>query len=403
MSDEMLPEKSSRAMPLTGVSVELVSRCAWTLFNFRRSLASTLTSQGANVRAVGDGRDGFASRLRDSAIAFDHVNISRRGMSPLADVWLLVRFLFMFRAKRPHIVHCFTIKPAIYGTLAAWLARVPVRVVTITGLGHTFTSAPRWLRAAVEIMYRTALSVAHVVQFQNAEDRELFVRRHLVARHKTMIVPGSGINLQRFVPVPLPSIEQGRPVRFLMIARLIREKGVSEYIEAARRVREDGGEVEFALLGGEDPRNPSGYSAQELEQIRSSRVVKWLGETDDVRPHIEAADVVVLPSYREGLPRVLVEAAAMGRPALACDAPGCRDAVLDGVTGYLVPPRDAGGLAAAMRKFAADPDRLATMGAAARTRAVALYDEGNVIGPTLEQYRRLLAENMNDADTAAPT
>jgi glycosyltransferase involved in cell wall biosynthesis len=383
---------------MRGISVAVVSRCAWTLVTFRRGLLQSLLAAGAQPLAVGDGRDGCAPRLRDSGIAFQHVDVARRGLSPLQDLALLLRLARLFRQHRPDVVHCFTIKPAIYGTFAAALAGVPARVVTITGLGHAFTSAPAWLTAIVSALYRAALSLAHVVQFQNAEDRDLFVRKRIVDAAKTRLVAGSGVDIRAFAPQPLPA-GAGRSMHFLMIARLIREKGVLEFIEAAQQLRQLYPDVRFSLLGGMDARNPSGFTGAQLQAIQSSQVVRWLGETHDVRPSLSDADVVVLPSYREGLPRALLEAAAMGRPAVASDVPGCRQAVVDGVTGYLVPARDVQSLAAAMRRLIDNPHEVATMGAAARARVTAHFDESTVVQATLDEYRRLLAARPGNAET----
>lgn len=387
---------------MRGISVAVVSRCAWTLLNFRQALLRSITTAGAQALAVGDGRDGCAQRLSASGIAFQHVDVSWRGLSPLQDLALLARLVLLFRRTRPHVVHCFTIKPAIYGTTAAALAGVPIRLVTITGLGHTFTSAPAWLTAIVATLYRAALSLAHVVQFQNEEDRDLFVSRRLVRPEKAQLVAGSGVDTRKFSVVPLP-ISSGRPMHFLMIARLIREKGVHEFIAAARELKQQYPHVRFSLLGGIDTRNPSGFSNEELQALKASPVVEWLGETDDVRAHLSDADVAVLPSYREGLPRTLLEAAAMGRPAVSCDVPGCRQVVVHGVTGYLAPAKDAPGLAAAMRRLIDNPHEVATMGAAARARVVAHFEENAVVESTLDQYRRLLAEKAGNADTTPVT
>lgn len=387
---------------MRGTSVVVVSRCAWTLVTFRRGLLRALIGAGAQTLAVGDGRDGCAPRLAASGIQFRHVDVSWRGLSPLQDVALCVRLTWLLRQQRPDVVHCFTIKPAIYGTLAAALAGVPARVVTITGLGHAFTSAPAWLSAIVAALYRVALSLAHVVQFQNEEDRELFVRRRLVRAERTRLVAGSGVDTRAFTVQPLPTLA-GPPMHFLMIARLIREKGVLEFVEAARHLKQLYPQVRFSLLGGLDARNPSGLDREQLRAIQSSAAVRWLGETDDVRPHLSGADVAVLPSYREGLPRALLEAAAMGRPAVASDVPGCRQVVVEGVTGYLVPPRDVASLAGAMQRLIDNPCEVATMGAAARARIAALFDESTVVQSTLDEYRRVLAEKAGNADTTPAT
>lgn len=385
--------------PLAHRKVIVVSRCAWTLFNFRLSLIRSIDAEHARVIAFGAGGDGYEEKLREQGVEFRAIPIAPRGLSPLADLLLLVRLTREFRRERPDVVHCFTIKPAIYGTLAAWLCGVPVRVVTVTGLGHAFTSAGKWLARLVRGLYRAALAHAHRVYFQNSEDQELFARAGLVSRAKARLVAGSGIDVQKFAPVPLPS-ERGVPPRFLMISRLIREKGVVEFAQAAALVRRRYPQVEFALLGGKDPRNPTALTDAELSEVQLAGV-RWLGETQDVREYIAQADVVVLPSYREGLPRSLLEAGAMARPVVATDTVGCRDVVVDGTTGYLVPVMDAVALADAMFRLIENREQAAMMGVAARARVVAYFDEQLVLQPTLKDYADLLGKRVTDAGTTA--
>jgi glycosyltransferase involved in cell wall biosynthesis len=381
--------------------VLIVSRCAWTLFNFRLPLMRALLQAGARVIALGAGGDGYEPRLRAAGIDYRPIPVARRSLNPLADLALLLSLVAVIRRERPSVVHCFTIKPAIFGTIAARWCGMPARVVTITGLGYAFTSAGRLLNRAVSSLYRMALAGAHLVYFQNQEDRDSFVNRKLVGESKAELTVGTGVDVRRFAAASLPiELRPGAP-RFLMIARLIREKGVCEFLEAAAAVKRRYSDVEFSLLGGEDPRNPSALDAAQMQDLRSSRAVRWLGETDDVRSYIAAADAVVLPSYREGLPRVLIEAGSMGRAAVATDVVGCRDVVVHGVTGLLVPPMDAAALADALSRLVEHPHELVAMGAAARARVVANFDEQGVIATLLAAYRRLLAARGTNADTPA--
>lgn len=388
-----MPVMKSGCESLKRRRVAILSRCAWTLFNFRTSLIKATAQCGAEVIALGAGDDGFDVHLRNAGIDFRSLPVSRRGLDPAADISLFFKLIYEMRRVRPAIVHCFTIKPAIYGILAAWMCRVPVRVATITGLGHAFTTADGWLNKIVSVLYRVALSRAHLVYFQNAEDRELFIAKRLVDAEKTVVVAGSGIDVNRFSPAPLPVRTQGGLPRFLMVARLIREKGVIEFLEAAARVKGLYPEAEFWLLGSHDTRNPSALSEAEMQSLKGSSVVRWMGETADVRSIIAAADVVVLPSYREGLPRALIEAGAMGRPCIASDAAGCRDAVVHGVTGYLVPVKDPVALAETMLRFIERPDDIPKMGAAARACVLERFDEAIVIDSTLKAYERLLVQS----------
>lgn len=376
---------------LGGVRLHVVSRCARTLYNFRLSLLQEAARAKAVVRAVGDGGDGFDRRLLDRGVNFQHVPVSLRGVDPWADLSLLLALWRRFRHDRPQIVHSFTIKPAIFATLAATLAGVPIRIVTITGLGHAFTTAGPLVRNIVWLLYRIALARAHVVFFQNPDDRELFLRLRLVKPERARLIAGSGIDLDAFSPRELPILSSRGP-RFLMIGRLLREKGVSEYMAAAGQIKERYPDASFALVGGADPRNPSALPESEIEQIRTSQAVHWLGEVLDVRPFIGEADVVVLPSYREGLPRSLLEGAAMGRALIATDVPGCRELIVEGETGFLARAADVPSLAAAMARFCENPASIPVMGRAAREFVSARYDLAQVNAATLAAYATQLQQ-----------
>lgn len=364
----------------------IASRCAWTLHNFRRNLIARVSGDGTPVVALGVELDGFGAKLRAQGVDFRPVPVPMRGVDPLGDARLLWAFYRRFRRLKPRVAHMFTIKPVVYGTLAAAFAGVPVRICTVTGLGHAFTEAGWAVRTLAETLYRVALAQAHLVFFQNAEDRALFVSRGLVAAEKTQVVSGSGVDLARFRPAPLRPGLGERPVRFLMLSRLLREKGVLEFVAAAERLAAEGANAEFRLVGALDTRNPTGLDPADLRRLQRSPVV-WSGAVEDVREELEAADVVVLPSYREGTPRALLEAMAVGRPIVTTDAPGCRDLVQPGVNGFMAPPQDAEGLAEALRRALAAPGAFAAMGRAGRAFVEANYDEAAVIERTLRAYR----------------
>lgn len=362
---------------------------------FRRSLALAAAKSGAEVVAVGAGGDGFEPRLRAAGVNFHAAPISFRAVAPLSDLRLLAHLTRLFRRTKTDVCHAFTVKPAIFATLAAAMSGVPVRIVTVTGLGYSFTSAHRPLRWVVQAMYRMALRFAHRVYFQNASDRDLFVARRVVAESKSELIAGSGVDLERFQSVPLPSLEVRAPV-FLLIARLLKDKGVVEFQAAASRVRAKYPAVRCILLGGEDRRNPSALDNDQTAALRASPDVELLGEVDDVRPIIAQADVVVLPSYREGLPRSLLEGGAMGRALIATDVPGCRDVVTHDVTGLIVRVADAASLADAMERLVNDPQLIRRLGAQARVDIAARFDENKVISNTLETYRRLMSIHARD-------
>ncbi len=338
--------------------------------------------------AVGDGSDNFSARLLNAGIEFVPVSVSRKGIAPIGDAVLCVSLIRLFRRLRPALVHSFTIKPAIYATFAAAMTGVPSRVVTITGLGYAFTSASRPVRLLVKWLYSLALRYATIVFFQNSEDRSLFVAEGLVHPHQARLIAGSGVDISKFSPVALPMRSKGRPT-FLMISRLLVDKGVLDFVAAAELVHRSYPSVEFTLVGPLDSRNPSSLGFEQVNRIVNGAHVNWVGEAEEVTPWLAHADVVVLPSYREGVPRVLLEASAMGRAVIATDVVGCRDAVLDGETGILVPVRDPLRLAEAMISLIEHPAKIEQMGKAGRRLIEDRFDERAIIQTTIACYREL--------------
>lgn len=368
----------------------LVSRCAWTLYNFRRGQMAALKADGVTVLGAGAGGDGFEPSIEALGIPFVPLPVDKRALNPLADLKLVWRLYRWYRQERPDIVHHFTIKPVIYGSIAARLAGVPRVVNTVTGLGFVFSEGAKpWLRRLVEAQYRVALSKVHFTFFQNNEDRDLFLKQGLVAPEKTGLLPGSGVDTQHFLP---PSTDaEPQSVTFLMVARLLRDKGVYEFVEAARRVRAQAPNARFQLLGGRDERNPRVVPKEDLDLWQQEGVIEWLGEAKDVRGAMGAADVVVLPSfYREGTPRSLLEAAAMGRPLITTDSIGCREAVEEGVTGLLVPVKSVEALASAMLRLYDDPACRQRMGEAGRAKMLREFDERLVIQKIKQVYAKEL-------------
>jgi glycosyltransferase involved in cell wall biosynthesis len=286
------------------------------------------------------------------------------------------------------VVHHFTIKPVIYGSIAAWIAGVPRIINTITGLGFVFTDNRPLLRRIVESLYSVALRRTSLTFFQNPEDRKLFVDKRLVAAEKTSIVPGSGVDAAHFVVsnVMRGHDDSGRRIVFLMMSRLLKDKGILEFIQAARIVKSAFPEASFRLLGERDQRNPSAVTAEDIERWCREGVVEWLGKVADVRPYIDDADVIVLPSYREGTPRSLLEGAAMGKALIATDIAGCRQVIEHGLNGLLVPVRDVRSLADAMVALIRDQGLRERMGKAGRERVEREFDERIVIRKTLAAY-----------------
>jgi glycosyltransferase involved in cell wall biosynthesis len=365
------------------------SRCAWDLINYRSGQIQAIRNCGQEVICAA-AADGYEKLLDGMGARFIALPVPVRSINPVADLRLMWRFYQLYRREQPDVVHHFTTKPIIYGGIAARFAKVPCVVNTITGLGYSFSDcAPRMLRRVVELQYRAALSTAHTTFFQNEDDRTLFTDGGLVHRDRTRLLPGSGVNTQHFSPRQPTSDKRGdQPVVFLMMGRLLKDKGVYEFVEAARRVRLAYPGTRFQLLGRRDETNPSVVPLADLQTWQDSGEVEYLGVTDDVRDSVSGADVIVLPSYyREGTPRSLLEGAAMGKPIITTDAVGCREVVDQGVNGLLVRVKDAAALAEAMICMLEDEECRHKMGLAGREKIVREFDEQIVIQRCLAAYR----------------
>jgi glycosyltransferase involved in cell wall biosynthesis len=290
----------------------------------------------------------------------------------------------IFRTERPDAIFSYTIMNNIFGALAARTLGIPF-IPNVTGLGTAFLSGG-FLQRIAEGLYRRAFRNLGVIFFQNEDDRDLFLERKLVTKLQARLLPGSGIDLTHFAATDYPT-DSDAPV-FLMIARLLRDKGVLEYVEAARKVKSEHPSTHFQLLGAVDAANRTAIDAATVTSWEEEGTIEYLGTADDVRPHIAAAHCVVLPSYREGAPRTLIEAASMARPLIATDVPGCRSVVDDGVTGYLCEVRDGDDLAKSMEAFLALPrPEKAQMGLAGRAKMATSFDQAIVV----EAYRNALS------------
>lgn len=371
----------------------LFANTDWYLYNFRRSLALALRDAGHEVLLLSpDGA--YGARLQELGLHWEPVPMDRRSLNPLREVALLWHLWRLFRRERPALVHGFTIKCAVYGSLAARLAGVPGRVSAVTGLGYVFTSddaKARWLRPLVRGLMRLALGGkgARLI-LQNPDDVALFESARLVDPQDIRLIPGSGVDCVRFAPrSDADAIAPDRPLRVLLPARLLWDKGLAEFVEAARRLRAQGRALEFLLAGTPDPGNPAAVPEATVQGWVGEGVLQWLGHVEDMPALFRSVDMVVLPSYREGLPKGLIEAAACGLPLVTTDVPGCREVVTDGENGLLVPVRDAGALAAAIARLQDDPGLARRLGEAARQRALDEFDERIVIDRTVAVYREV--------------
>ena len=366
------------------MTVVLVASLAESVSNFRAPLVRELVARGIRVIAVApDLDDKSRAAIRALGAESALVPFARTGMNPFADargIFALYRF---FRQHRPQAVLAYTAKPVNYGLLAARFAGVPVRAAMITGLGYAFTEGQeprrRVARFAAGALYRCSLPQATSLIFQNPDDVALFRSVGILRGSSPVnLVNGSGVECGHYASTALPGVPH-----FLMVARLLKDKGVREYAEAARQLRRAVPHAITSLAGWIDS-SPDAVTQAELSAWQADGL-NFLGRLSDVRPAISQASVVVLPSYREGTPRSVLEGMAMGRAIITTDAPGCRETVVHGVNGLLVPPRDAGALARAMTELAGDPARVAAMGRESRRIAEEKYDAKAVALDTLRK------------------
>lgn len=362
-------------------TVVISANSVWNIVNFRKPLIEALVAAGWQVVALAP-NDGSASAIADLGAEFVPIRIDSSGTSPFRDARLFADYLAILRRLRPRAFLGFTAKPNIYGSLAARLLGVRT-INNISGLGTAFMSEGA-LNRLVSRLYRLSLAKSARVFFQNADDLELFVTKGLVRPSQAERIPGSGIDLNRFHPSGAVRPEN-RPFRFLFVGRLLRDKGLVEYAEAARMLRPRWPHVEFAILGFAGSDNRSAVPIGELERWRADGIATLLGETEDVRPYLEDSDCVVLPSYREGLPRSLLEAAAMAVPMIATDVPGCRDVVTNRKNGFLCEARSAESLASAMEDMLGLlPAERSAMGRRGRAKVEREFDQALVVKAYLE-------------------
>ena len=356
----------------------LVAGFSDSLIGFRKPLIIALFNKGLEVHVAAPellANQTVILELTALGVVAHDISMQRTGMNPLADLRALLALWQLMRQIKPRYVLGYTIKPVIYGTLAAWLARVPQRFALITGLGFAFMGEEdnqrSRVRAVVQGLYRTALRHCHTVFFQNPDDEALFRQLKIVsAQANTCVVNGSGVDVAQFDVAPFS--QQAAP-RFLLIARLLGDKGVREYAQAAEQVKQQYPDAQFDLVGWVDV-NPNSISQAELDQWIAAGTVNFLGRLSDVRPAIQNCSVYVLPSYREGTPRTVLEAMAMGRAVITTDAPGCRETVVGGDNGFLIPVKNADALAQAMLRFIEQPELIAQMGQRSRVIAEEKYD-----------------------------
>lgn len=355
--------------------------------NFRGALITAISRAGYEIHLAAPEFENFKeekAKLESLGYVVHNIPMQRTGTDPIADSKTLVALYRLMREIKPDYMMGYTIKPVIYGSLAAKLARVPHQFALITGLGYAFQGADDQnykksnFQRVIHKLYEVALASTDLVFFQNPDDESLFKAMGIIKPNTTTkVVNGSGVDISEYSVQPLPTVDKKPVLRFLLIARLLGDKGVREYAQAARIIKTKYPKTQFDIVGSIDS-NPSAINRNELEDWVQEELFNYWGRVSDVKPAIAASSIYVLPSYREGTPRTVLEAMAMGRPIITTDAPGCRETVIDGYNGYLVPVKAVDELAAAMENFIVNPDLIEQMGGASRQLVEEKFDVNSV-------------------------
>ena len=351
----------------------VIGSFAGSLINFRGHLLKKMAESGYEVLACApDASPDIQEKLKDLGVAYRNIPIDRTGLNPAKDIYTILRLISLFCEVKPDVILSYTIKPVIYGSLAGRVAGVPRIFSMITGLGYAFSDGglkERLVGTVVRLLYKLGMGDNKRVFFQNPDDRNFFIRLGLLRDfEQAVLINGSGVDVDFFQPASFPE-----RVSFLLIARLIKDKGVLEYVQAARIVKAKYPQIRFRLVGWIDE-GPQVISSADLDSWIKEGQIEYLGRLDDVRPAIADTSVYVLPSYHEGTPRTVLEAMSMGRPVITTDAPGCREMVQEGRNGYFVPVRNAEVLAERMVCFIKHPELIAHMGEESRQIAVEKYN-----------------------------
>lgn len=331
-----------------------------TVYNFRGELIRGLVAQGHEVIVTGPNAENV-DKIEELGARFLEIPMNKNGLNPLADLKYSYALYKLFKAEKPDITFGYTVKPVIYGAIAAKLAKIKHKVSMVTGLGYVFTAETKkakLLRTVVSMLYRFGFQCADVVVFQNGDDRRQLTEMRLLKDGKCESVNGSGVDMSKFAVADFP-----KTTTFFMLSRLLKSKGVAEYLAACEMVKQQYPQVRFTLLGKYEYEMQDAVDKEYVERLIMQGVIERYEETHDVRPYYAESSVYVLPSYREGTPRTVLEAMAMGRPIITTDTPGCRETVVNGENGYLVPVKDAQALAETMVRFIEHPERIAVMGA----------------------------------------
>jgi len=366
----------------------------WYLYNFRLSTALRLKDRGAEVVMLSPPGD-FGARFAEHGIRWVTLAMDRASLNPVREALTIRQLVRILRAEQPDLLHNFTVKCAVYGAFAARAAKVPAVVNAVAGMGYVFTSnrpKARALRPIVKALMRSTLGGGHSrLILQNPDDAEAFVASRLVPSRMIRVIRSSGVDTHRFSPAPRIATQR-KPMRVLLAARLLWEKGIREYIQAAGLLKQQGRGIEFLLAGTPDPGNPRSVAHRDVKQWVDEGLVDWLGHVEDMPGLLNSVDVMALPSYyREGVPKSLIEGAASGLALITTNQPGCREVVTQhGIDGLHAEPRDAQSLAGLLATLDDDRELLQRLGDRARQRALTDFDERLVIENTFKVYGELL-------------
>jgi glycosyltransferase involved in cell wall biosynthesis len=366
------------------VKILLFANTDWYLYNFRLGLAQALRARGEEVVLVSpDGA--YVSRLQELGFRWVCFPMTRRGLNPLKEISTIFRLFGIYRREKPDLAHQFTVKCVLYGSIACFLLGIRSVVNSVEGLGYVFTEGlgtRRWLRYLVMLIYRLILPPTWVI-FLNPDDQSFFLKNHLVNQKRIIIIRSAGVDTQKFIPRP----ELKGPPLVVLPSRLLWDKGVGEFVTAAQIIRETNLPARFALVGDNDDGNPASVHMTQIKEWENDGVIEWWGWKENMQDVYAQAAIVCLPSYREGLPRTLIEAAACGRPIVTSDVPGCREVVRHGENGLLVPARDAAALAKALMELLQSPDTRSRMGICGRIIAEKEFSMDLVISQTFAFYQ----------------
>ena len=384
----------------------LYANTDWYLYNFRLSTALELVANGHEVVMLSPPGE-FGERFAGHGLRWITLDMDRASLNPMRELLTVHRLARVLKAERPDVLHNFTVKCAVYGAMAARMARTPAVINAVAGMGYVFTSdraLARALRPIVKLLMRGTLGGRRSrLILQNPDDAEAFVSSRMVPLEQIRVIRSSGVNISRFTPVERPVGRQ--PLRVVLAARLLWEKGIGEYVEAARLLKQEGRNIDFRIAGTPDPGNPRSVGKDQVEAWVREGCVTWLGHVDDMPALLRSVDVMALPSYyREGVPKSLIEGAACGLALVTTNMAGCREVVgTHGVDGLHVEPRSAQSLADALRRLDDDRALLARLGDVAREKALAEFDERSVIARTIAVYDELLLDRSVGPAASRPT